>query len=275
MSTVHAKLSRMFWPTFALAAMLAAGSLSAQAALSSYTSQGRNLVRMQSGTVDITLTADGNLLGSLMAGNASLVNDLVAASGGSLSAGDFDANGSTTWLGAKAVINYLNTTNYAGTNQWRLPTITDTGVPGCDFGFSGSDCGYNVAVGSGELARLYYNDLGRIAGFDTIGAPQSGYGIFANDGAQTTNGAVGPFTNVRSDAYWSGIEYVNDAGTAWLFGTSDGVQTFEPKAGKYFMWAVTPGEITPVPVPAALWLFAPALLGLVSRRRSPAATAGT
>ena len=268
MSTMHAKQSRASWPAFAMAAALAACSLSAQATLTTYTSAGRSLVRMQSGPVDITLTADGNLLGTLMAGNAGLVSDLVAASGGTLSANDFAANGSTTWLGAKAVINYLNSTGYGGTNQWRLPSITDTGAAGCDFGFSGTDCGYNVDVASGELARLYQNDLGRIAGFDTIGTPQSGYGIFANDGAQTANGTVGPFSNVRSDAYWSGLEYANDAGTAWLFGTSDGVQTFEPKAGKYFMWAVTPGQVTPVPVPAALWLLGPALLGLAGRRRS-------
>jgi ABC-type sugar transport system substrate-binding protein len=43
-----------------------------------------------------------------------------------------------------AFINYLNSTSYGGTNQWRLPGMTDTGAAGCDFGNSGTDCGYNV-----------------------------------------------------------------------------------------------------------------------------------
>jgi hypothetical protein len=270
------------WATVALAAVLASAAPAAEASLTAYTFAGANLVRFQNGPVDVTLTADGNLLGTLLAGSANpaaLIGSIIAASGGSiadagygtwtLTASDFGGDGSVNYFGARAFINYLNSTNYGGTNQWRLPGITDTGAAGCDFAFAGTDCGYNVAPGSGELARLYYSELGRTAAFDTTGSPTTGFGIFANDGAQTPAGAVGPFTNVRSDVYWAGLDYGPAPQAGWVFATFDGVQGFEGKEEKRYAWAVTPGQV--VPVPAALWLFGSALAGLAGLRRARSA----
>lgn len=280
---------RLSWPSLVLTSALTVFSVSAKASLTAYTPNGRDLVRLQQGPVDITLTADGNLFKTLLDDYAAanggdttgLVTAIIGASGGALSdtfygtwtltAADFGADGSVSWFGAKALINYLNATAYGGSNQWRLPTATDTAAAGCDFGFSGTDCGYNVDPASGELARLYYSELLRSAAFDTGGSPLTGYGIFANDGAQVPGGAVGPFVNVRSDAYWAGTEYGPGGALAWVFGTLDGYQGFDGKQNMFFAWAVTPGEVTAVPLPAAAWMFGSALLGLIGVRRSRSA----
>ncbi|MGC2049525.1 MAG: DUF1566 domain-containing protein, partial [Gallionella sp.] len=64
----------------------------------------------------------------------------------------YDFDGLMSWAGAQSWITSLNTANYLGFNDWRLPTVTDTGTPGCNFAYSGTDCGYNVDTATGEMA---------------------------------------------------------------------------------------------------------------------------
>jgi hypothetical protein len=261
------------WVTLTLAAVLVTTAPVAQASLTAYSPAGANLVRLQNGPLDLTLTADGNLLGNLLASasdQAALIGAIIAASGNpTLTSGDFSNDGRTSYLGAQAFISYLNTANYGGTNQWRLPGMTDTGTPGCNFSYSGTDCGYNVDPASSELARLYYSELGLIGKFDTDGFPNSGggYGIFANDNnGNPTSGAVGLFSNLQSDAYWLGLDY--SPGTAWIFATGDGIQGFESKQGLGYAWAVTSGAVSPVPLPGSVWLIGSGLLCLARLRRT-------
>lgn len=70
-----------------------------------------------------------------------LINSIISASGGvihdtpnpydpsgtyTLSSNDFNTtNGTMTWWGAMAWVNYLNARNYGGSTQWALPTIVD------------------------------------------------------------------------------------------------------------------------------------------------------
>ena len=264
------------WATLTLAAMLATTAPMAQATLNPYSSGGVNLVQLQNGPLNLAMTADGNLLGSFLDGVGGAANkrafkdSIIAASGGSIGTrtlvrGDFNNDGRTTYFGALALINYLNSTSYGGTNQWRLPGVTDTGPAGC----SGTECGHNVDPASSDLARLYYSELGRIAKFDTDGFSNSGndYGIFANDGLQTPSGAIGPFSNVESSSYWLGSEYSPIPQTAWAFATSDGYQGFESKEGFGYAWAVTSGPVSPVPLPAPLWLIGSGLLCLAGKLR--------
>jgi hypothetical protein len=270
------------WATLTLAAVLTTTAPIVQATLTAYSPAGADLVHLQNGPLDLTLTADGNLLGSLLAGASNpvaLVNTIIAASGGSiadagygirtLSTDDFSPDGRTSYFGAQAFINYLNSTSYGGTNQWRLPGITDTGTAGCNFSYSGTDCGYNVASASGELARLYYSELNRIAKYDEFGFPNDGggYGIFGNDGAPTS-GAVGPFSNVQSNPYWMDLDYAPNLRAAWVFATSDGLQGYESKEGQGYAWAVTSGLVSPVPVPSSLWLIGSGLIFLARLRRT-------
>jgi len=266
----HAARARS-WATLTLAALLVTTAPIAQAALNPYSSAGISLVRLQNGPLDLTLTANGNLLGSfldLASDKGALKDDIIVASGGTigtwtLTRNDFNDDGRTTYFGARAFINYLNLDSYGGTDQWRLPGMTDTGASGCNFAYSGTDCGYNVDPASSELARLYYTELGRIAKFDTDSLSNSGYGIFEDDGG-SGSGTVGPFSNVQSNAYWLGLD---DDAKAWSFATSDGVQGFESKEEWGYAWAVTPGTVAPVPLPAPLLLIGSGLICIANRLR--------
>ena len=66
-----------------------------------------------------------------------------------------NANGSMNWSTAQSWIGAMNTANYLGTKTWRLPTVTDTGTSGCNLAYSGTDCGYNVDLSTGEMAHMF------------------------------------------------------------------------------------------------------------------------
>ncbi|MCB1799911.1 MAG: DUF1566 domain-containing protein, partial [Gammaproteobacteria bacterium] len=153
---------------------------------------------------------------------------------------------------------------FGGYEDWRLPTIVDTGTSGCNSAYSGTDCGYNVQTGSAattvysEMASLWYDTLGNLAFYDTSGTgPQTGWGL-AN---------TGPFSNLQSSVYWSGTEYAPDTNYAWRFITYDGAQGLSYKDSERHAWAVRSGDVSAVPVPAAVWLFGTALVGLVGWTR--------
>jgi len=173
----------------------------------------------------------------------------------------YDADGGMTWGQSMTWVGTLNTANHLGFNDWRLPTMMDTGAPGCDFSHSGgTDCGYNVQTGSAattvysELASLWYDTLGNLAYYDTSGnGPQPGWGL--------TN--TGPFSNLQSHSYWSGVEYAPDNGYAWGFYTNYGTQYSINKSYSLYGWAVRSGDVSAVPVPAAVWLFGSGLIGLL------------
>ncbi len=100
-------------------------------------------------------------------------------------------------------------------------------------------------------------------------APLSGCALVASrrrPGRAHTN--TGPFSNLQSSYYWSGTEYAPFTSGAWLFYFNIGVQNRSDKGDEYYAWAVRPGDIAPVPVPGAVWLFGGALtlLGAVRRR---------
>ncbi len=81
----------------------------------------------------------------------------------------------------------------------------------------------------------------------------------------------GLFTNIRSGNYWSGTEYAPSPFNAWVFLFSiGGGQGVGFKGGNLFAWAVRPGDVSVVPVPAAVWLFGSALglLGWMKRRKA-------
>lgn len=271
-------------------------SINAYATLESYTVNGADLV--YSSVSNVTWTKDGNLLGSLFAsstdsdgnGNLDIIDAIIAVSPTishtpssfyptgihTITRNDFGYRsgfndfGTASWWGAMAYINYLNNISYGGSNQWRLPTLVDTGLAGCNLAFKDTDCGYNVATNDAtqgnELAELY-GELGSKYIFDKNGNSQQGYGLvdnnnlFINEQASTQS-----FSN-----YWYGTEYSTDYGSAWRFNTSVGFQSTNGKQARYSVWAITDGRILTSAVPepefGAMLFLGLSLVGYASRHR--------
>jgi hypothetical protein len=183
----------------------------------------------------------------------------------------YDTDLNITWLAdanyAGTGMNWSTATAWAAgltigsTSGWRLPTVTDTGTSGCDYAYTGTDCGYNANTATGEMAHMFYTTLGDKAFYNTSGVgPQSGWGL--------TN--TGPFSNVQSYPYWSATEYSpNTTASAWFFYFYDGSQGNLGKSEGLSGWAVHSGNVGAaiVPVPAAVWLFGGGLLGLIGVAR--------
>ena len=179
----------------------------------------------------------------------------------------YDADGLMTWSQSVGWIASLNAQNagfgYLGTNDWRLPRVTDTGTPGCDETadeYTNTECGWNVNPATSEMAWMYFITLGTSPLWDTSGAPT---GCAGAPNYCLTN--TGPFSNLTPSYYWASTEYYESS--MWFFNFAYGSQ------GKFNIipfrsWAMRTGDLSPVPVPGAVWLFGGALtlLGAVRRR---------
>jgi hypothetical protein len=173
-----------------------------------------------------------------------------------------NANGSMTWAKANEWIAAMNTANYLGISNWRLPTVTDTGTSGCNFAYTGTDCGYNVDLSTSEMAHMFYSTLGNTGYYNTSGSPT---GCSGSSPYCLTND--GPFSNLQPYIYWSGTTYAPDTSSAWYFSFTDGYQNGSAKSDGRYAWAVRPGDIGEAPVPGAVWLFGSALAVIAAVRR--------
>jgi len=157
--------------------------------------------------------------------------------------------GTMTWAKANEWIAAMNAANYLGVNNWRLPNIVDTGTPDCDFAYTGTDCGWNVDLSTGEMAHLYYSTLGNVGQYNTSGSP-TGCAVAPNYCLTST----GPFSNLQPADfflnYWYGTS-AEEPYQAWVFRMTDGLQD---SAGYTLdslrAWAVRDGDID-VPSPDA------------------------
>ncbi len=79
----------------------------------------------------------------------------------------------------------------------------------------------------------------------------------------------GPFSDIQDAAYWTATEAAfNPSSFAWVFRMGLGSQGPDDKDDLRFAWAVHPGNVGVIPVPAAVWLFGSALglLGWIRRK---------
>lgn len=167
----------------------------------------------------------------------------------------YDADGRMTWDQASTWAAGLN---IGGVDGWRLANTVDVGNDGVTYTdvYQGVDSGYNITAHS-ELSNMFYNVLGNTAYYDTSGTSLRGYGL----------SNTGPFSNLQSSYYWSATEYAYDTNDAWYFFMDGGFQTHSSKPSNFYAWAVQSGDISAVPVPAATWLFASGLIGLIGLAR--------
>ena len=132
-----------------------------------------------------------------------------------------------------------------GVGGWRLP---DTLQPdaSCDYQSGSISWGFNC-TGS-EMGNLFYNVLGGSAGSSITTTHNANYDLFSN---------------VQSSSYWSATEKASDTSEAWGFYMGNGNQGVGYKTGGGYAWAVQSGDVSAVPVPAAVWLFGSGLIGLI------------
>lgn len=248
-----------------VASIMLLATTQVQAALTSYTSNGVDVV--YSSVSDVTWTKDANLLGTFFAtqGFSTVVNNILAVSPTisntpngysptgtyTLNSFDFRSNGLVSWFGAMAFINYLNSINYGGSTQWRLPTIA---IQTRDFDYNPVG---NGSIAGDEYSELYYQELGSKGYRGANGNVQPDYGI--------KNTAT--FDNEQSNSYWSGTESVFNANRAWEFNNEYGYQGPGERNLHLYAWAVSPGQISAVPAPPAAWLFGSGLLGVAGFAR--------
>lgn len=158
-----------------------------------------------------------------------------------------DIAGGMFWPDAKL---WAENLEFGGYTDWRLPTVIDTGKPGCNFAYSGTDCGYNVQTKSGpriysEMAHLFNVTLGNKGYCDTSGnCDQPGWGL--------TN--TGNFQNLHDSFYWTSVEYGPRPDLAWYFYAYTEYQSFGHKNHLFYSLAVRTGDVrqlvaSPVPEP--------------------------
>ena len=158
----------------------------------------------------------------------------------------YDDDGIMSWDNAKA---WADNLVYRGYDDWRLTSARNPVNP--------DDTGMNKT--SSELGHMFYNNLGL----------SSGSSILENVSfTDALDGDLVSFNNVQSFAYWY-EEEISYADVAWVFWTLDGLQftNYKEEEAGIFSWAVRDGDVSSVPVPAAIWLFGSATVGLIGLKR--------
>lgn len=157
-----------------------------------------------------------------------------------------NGNGTMIWNKANEWVGAMNTANYLGLNNWRLPTTLQPDIT-CALQSGGS-------FGTGCTG----SEMGHLANVE---------GVNSDGGPGTV--VLGLFSNVLSTPYWSSTEFEPDPADAWTLSFNGGDQRNGGKGSFNLVWAVSSG-VSAVPVPAAAWLFGSGLLGLIGIARKKA-----
>lgn len=181
-----------------------------------------------------------------------------------------------TWNDA---VSWVGSLDINGITGWRLPTVSPQDGVAFDYTFTyngSSDVGYNISAPAttyaggtaSELAHMFFNTLGNKAFCDpvastatTCSGSQPGWGLKN----------TGPFTNLATSHYWTGLEFAPDTNSVWDFNFVYGYQLNYDKSFEFIAWAVHSGDVGSalVPLPAAAWMFGSGITALwcVARRR--------
>jgi len=160
------------------------------------------------------------------------------------------ADGSMNWNTAQSWVTAMDTANYLGFTNWRLPTTLQPDAScGAQSGGAGS---YGFNCTGSELGHLFYQEIGATAGNS----------ILTGNATELTK-----FSNIQS-VYYSGTGVASDPFSAWVFGTSIGYLGNTDKVIGRYAWAVRTGDVTStsVPEPGIIWLLLAGGMGWVGTR---------
>lgn len=192
----------------------------------------------------------------------------------------YDADGLMTWRSAKTWADnlvYHDSIRNIDYSDWRLPSVKP--VNGTVFNynqsFDGSTDGghngfsFNITSPNSELAHLFNVELQNPNYYLPTGAYNPNPNWTGTPNATFQDAAYGntanTFSNLKSYFYWTGTEYLADGAAlnSWAFSTETGYQFSSDKSNLMYAWAVREGDVAPVPVPGAIWMFGSGLLGLL------------
>jgi len=121
------------------------------------------------------------------------------------------------------------------------------------------------------MAYMYYNNLGNPASVESAeNTIATGCHLFVPDYCLVNRG---PFENLVIYNYWRGQVNPDYPNASMVFFFRTGHQSSSGnKAADHYAWALRSGDVTTVPLPAAIWLFIRS--PTASARRTSAASAG-
>ncbi|NJD05442.1 MAG: choice-of-anchor D domain-containing protein [Methylococcaceae bacterium] len=169
-----------------------------------------------------------------LAGPVTLSSDEWATKGDGNGIPDHATKGLMTIYGAIAFVNWLNSTNWSGHNDWRLPEAKPIKGSSFQLGQMGDsawdgtyDVSHNFKNTPSELTHLYYDVFGMQAQFTTTGVLRDPgtYGVSQTNPPIDLN----PFTHFEQAEYFTGtFSSVNDnkqpQATVWSTNFASGIQ---------------------------------------------------
>ena len=175
----------------------------------------------------------------------------------------YDNDNKMDWFEARAWAAQLE---YGGYNDWRLPSakLIDASNP-CGANDGSCDLGYNNTTS--EIGHMYYTNLANDGRYDTADNLQLTIGTTNSNFTDGSSGNTVSILNLQQGFYWLDEEFECFTFSAWLFNADDGLQYHFIKNYSYHSWAVRDGDVSAVPVPAAVWMFGSALIGLAGVKR--------